>query len=322
MTKRQITYLLALICLTAISGYAGVSVSLTTDVDQASVGDWIPLRLSATVPKGSEVQFPLLEEVVGDLVVLDSQVGEAVRHGDEIYQELTATVAAYDTGTFKIPALPVMVFAPGDSEGEEYWTEPLQVIIQSVLPDSGFPEPVDIRSQVDVPITAWEVIWKVLVGLAIVALGYGITRWRVWRKRRKGELPIPVPPPIPAHELAYRELMELQEKKLWQVGKLNLHYTGLSEIIRRYLEGRYRFPALEMGTWDIKQVLQDYIDRKVLRSKIDTWMDSADLVKFAKKLPEWEECERALDFAYKIVDATKAVPIMDAPQESTEAHTE
>ena len=101
-----------------------------------------------------------------------------------------------------------------------------------------------------------------------------------------------------------------------------MHYTGLSEIIRRYLEGRYRFPALEMGTWDIRQVLSEHIDKKVLRSKIETWMESGDLVKFAKELPDWEECERALDFAYKIVDATKAVPIIDAPQESTEAHTE
>ncbi len=322
MTCWQVTYLLALVWLTALSGYAGVSVSLTTDVEQATVGDWIPLRLSATVPKGSEVQFPPLEEVVGDLVVLDSQVSEAVPRGDEIYQELTATVAAYDTGTFKIPALPIMVFAPGDSEEKEYCTEPFQVIIHSVLPDSGFPEPVDIRSQVDVPITAWEVIWKVLVGLAIVALGYGIYRWWVWRKRRKGDMPIPAPPPIPAHELAYRELMELQEKKLWQAGKLNLHYTGLSEIIRRYLEGRYRFPALEMGTWDIRQVLPEHIDREVLRNKIEAWMESADLVKFAKELPDWEDCERALDFAYKIVDTTKAVPMMDAPQESEEAQTE
>jgi hypothetical protein len=112
--------------------------------------------------------------------------------------------------------------------------------------------------------------------------------------------------------------MELQEKKLWQSGKLTLHYTGLSEIIRRYLEGRYRFPALEMGTWDIKQVLPDHIDKDALLSKIEEWMESADLVKFAKELPEWEECEQALDFAYKIVDETKSVPTADVSAESKE----
>jgi hypothetical protein len=109
-------------------------------------------------------------------------------------------------------------------------------------------------------------------------------------------------------------LMELQEQKLWQDGKLPLYYFKLSEIIRRYIEGRYGFPALEMATWDIKQILPDYIDKEEFLQKINIWMDSADMVKFAKDLPNWEECEQALQFAYRIVDETKEVPIVVAQE--------
>ncbi|KPL06988.1 hypothetical protein AMJ86_06300, partial [bacterium SM23_57] len=304
---RKLTcFVLSIICLLwALEVPAQVDVELKAEVNQATVGDWIPVTLSATVPRGSEIVWPILEETLNPLVVLNIQEKNPVSRGDQDYQEVTATVAAYDTGKFEIPSLPVIVIPPGGGEGIEYFTAPRMIFIASVLPDSGYPNIVDIRSQVDVPISAWEIILKALVLVGIVGAGYGFYRLIVWWRRRKGELPIPGPPPIPPHELAYRELMELQEQKLLKDGKLSEYYFRLSEIIRRYLEGRYGFPALEMATWDIKQVLPEFIDKDKLHRRIEEWMDSGDMVKFAKDVPGWDDCEQALTFAYKIVDETK-----------------
>jgi hypothetical protein len=298
--------------------WAQVTVDLKLKTDKATVGDQIPLTLSATVPRGSKVQFPVLPEAFSSLVVLNSQEKEVTPKGDQDYHELNATIAAYDTGNFQIPALPVKVFPPNDTSGTEYLTSAGNLFIASVLPDSGNPQIVDIRSQMNIPITLWEIIWKVAIILGIIGLGYGIYRGYIWWKRRKGKLPIPLPPPIPPHELAYRELMELQEQKLWQDGKLPLYYFKLSEIIRRYIEGRYGFPALEMATWDIKQVLPDYISKDELLQKIEIWMESADMVKFAKDLPSWEACEQALEFAYHIVDETKEIPVVITQEKPAE----
>jgi len=287
---------------------AQVNVQLKTGIDTATVGDYIPLTLSATVPRGSKIVWHPLEETLGSLVILNAQEKDRVSHGDQDYQEYTATIAGYDTGIFSIPPLLVTVIPPGESTGTEYSSNPTSILIATVLPDSGYPEIVDIHSQVNIPISAWEIIWKLAIALGIVGLGYGLYHAYLWWKKRKGEYVPPPPPPIPPHELAYRELMRLKEDKLLQDGKLTEYYFRLSEIIRRYFEGRYRFPALEMATWDIKQILPEHISKEELHSKIEAWMDSADMVKFAKDLPGWGECEQALEFAYRIVDETKHVP--------------
>jgi len=294
---------------------AQVDIRLRSGIDTATVGDYIPLTLSATVPRGSKILWPTLEEKLSPLVVLNAREKDRVAHGDQDYQEYTATIAAYDTGTFQIPPLSVTVITPGESTGTEYSSNPTSILIGSVLPDSGYPEIVDIHSQVDIPISAWEVIWKVAIALGIVGLGYGLYLTYLWWNRRKSAYVPPPPPPIPPHELAYRELMQLKEDKLLQDGKLTEYYFRLSEIIRRYFEGRYQFPALEMASWDIKQVLPEYVSMEELHRKIENWMDSADMVKFAKGIPGWDECEQALDFAYRIVDETKHVPqIMEAAE--------
>ena len=303
---RQFWAAIALL-LAIAGGWAQVQVDLKTKTDKATVGDQIPITLSASVPRGSRVQFPALEEALSSLVISNTKEKEVTSRGDQDYHELDATVAAYDTGSFQIPSLSVKVYSPDDTSGTEYQTPAKSLFIASVLPDSGKSKIVDIRRQMNIPITAWEIIWKVLLIIGILGLGYGGYQAYVWWKRKKGQLPIPLPPPIPPHELAYRELMQLQEQKLWQDGKLALYYLKLSEIIRRYFEGRYQFIALEMATWDIKQVLSNYIEKEELLQNIKHWMDSADMVKFAKDVPTWEECEQALQFAYHIVDETKEV---------------
>jgi hypothetical protein len=297
---------------------AQVTVDLKTGIDKATVGDYIPLTLTATVPRGSKIIWPVLEDKLGSLVVLNAQGKDRVAHGDQDYQEYTATIAAYDTGTFQIPALPVTVIPPGESTGTQYDTHPASFIVSSVLPDSGNANIVDIRSQIGVPVTAWEIIWKTAAALGILGLGYALYLAYRWWKRRTGDYVPPPPPPIPPHELAYRQLMELQEEKLVQDGKLTEYFFRLSEIVRRYFEGRYEFPALQMATWDIKQMLPSHISKEELHRRIEVWMDSADMVKFAKGVPGWDECDQALQFAYKIVDETKIIPVPIGAEQSEE----
>ena len=90
-------------------------------------------------------------------------------------------------------------------------------------------------------------------------------------------------------ELTVNKLETLKKEKLWEKDKINLHFTKVSNIIRKYLELKFNFNALEIPTADIifkyKEFNQDDFSIKML-NKI---LSSCELVKFAKNRPDKSE---------------------------------
>jgi hypothetical protein len=113
--------------------------------------------------------------------------------------------------------------------------------------------------------------------------------------------------------VALEALRKLRESDLLATGQIKAFYIELSEIVRRYIEGRYFVPALELTTGelmdDLKQVTLEPDARDMLRDLLEL----SDLVKFAKYAPATEEHERALQLAESFVETTKLV--MAAPIE-------
>ena len=90
-------------------------------------------------------------------------------------------------------------------------------------------------------------------------------------------------------ELTINKLEILKNEKLWEKDEINLHFTKASNIIRKYLELKFNFSALEIPTADIlskyKEFNQDDFSIKML-SRI---LSSCELAKFAKNQPDKSE---------------------------------
>ena len=90
-------------------------------------------------------------------------------------------------------------------------------------------------------------------------------------------------------ELTINKLEILKNEKLWEKDEINLHFTKASNIIRKYLELKFNFSALEIPTADIllkyKEFNQDDFSIKML-NKI---LLSCELAKFAKNQPDKSE---------------------------------
>lgn len=90
-------------------------------------------------------------------------------------------------------------------------------------------------------------------------------------------------------ELTINKLDILKKEKLWKKDEINLHFTKASNIIRKYLELKFNFSALEIPTTDIilkyKEFNQDDFSIKMLY-KI---LSSCELAKFAKNQPNESE---------------------------------
>ena len=137
----------------------------------------------------------------------------------------------------------------------------------------------------------------------------GVLAIILYRRKKEGKrlLPLRESPPRPPHEIAVEALDRLRDSDLLEKGKIKAYYTEISEIIRRYIEGRYFIVALEMTTTD---VLDGLSREDVFEEDYDLFqmfLDRCDLVKFAKMIPTAEENEEILRLAYEIVDRTKVL---------------
>lgn len=78
----------------------------------------------------------------------------------------------------------------------------------------------------------------------------------------------------------------LEQQRLWEQGKLKLHYIELSYIMRSYLSSRYNLNLLEKTTLETRLLLRQ---SGLVDETIDTLMTiltQSDMVKFAKSSPD------------------------------------
>ena len=153
------------------------------------------------------------------------------------------------------------------------------------------------------------------VALLLAGAIYLLVRYLHKRGRRISDLFKPAPP-VPAHIVAIEALEKLHNEKLWQNDKHKLYYSGLSDILRTYLAGRFEVGAMEMTTDEIADTLRDIEIEQKQKMNLLSVLRDADLVKFAKATPESEENELAYDKAYHFVEETKPVEVVEEVEDA------
>ncbi len=107
-------------------------------------------------------------------------------------------------------------------------------------------------------------------------------------------------------ETAYARLEELHRRFLPEKGELKEYYTVLGDILRRYCEDRFRVRAAEMTTPEfLEHVRKTQLFSAEREALFREFLDSCDMVKFAKYTPGRVEAEHSFELAKKIIDQTK-----------------
>ena len=90
-------------------------------------------------------------------------------------------------------------------------------------------------------------------------------------------------------ELTINKLEILKNEKLWEKDEINLHFTKASNIIRKYLELKFNFSALEIPTADILLKYKDFSQDDFSIKMLNRILSSCELAKFAKNQPDKSE---------------------------------
>ena len=154
----------------------------------------------------------------------------------------------------------------------------------------------DIKPPIAIP-NPWEWIWWTLGASVVLAILY--FAWRYWQKRRSQ---IPVEPPVPAHIRAKQKL----EEALTLIAQPKPFCVLVSDTIRSYLEEQFKFRAPERTTEEFLYELRatDLLSPEQ-KDSLGQFLESCDLVKFAKYEPGENELRGLHNSAVKLVEETE-----------------
>ena len=123
---------------------------------------------------------------------------------------------------------------------------------------------------------------------------------------------------LPPHVVAIMELDRLKAEKIWKQGKNKKYYTELTDIIRKYIERRFQFNALEMTTDEILTLFKRDKSTQSVYQNLSQILQLADLVKFAKIEPLESENELSIINSYLFVNQTKQEEVKSIDEQKEE----
>ncbi len=289
---------------------SGAPVSVESRVDKATItiGDTVRYTVRLSRDEKTQVRWPGLGANLGVFEIRDYDKPEPRQEKNRIIEKISYTISTFDTGRFMIPPLTINYLAPPDSAWQTINTESLQIYVRSILPSEAG-DIREVKAPLELPRDWRQVVLIAAISAAIILLAILGYLW--WRKRRgKSLLPQRLEPARPAHELALEELRQLRASDLLARGEIKLFYSLLSEIMRRYFEGRYRIMALEMTTFELDGELRKAEHNRNACDDMRELLELCDLVKFAKYIPANEEAVRLLERAEAFVEVTKPVVVV------------
>ncbi|MEZ4806492.1 MAG: hypothetical protein R2815_03335 [Flavobacteriales bacterium] len=283
---------------------AGVSFKL--DTARIRIGEQVTLLMEVEGPRADAIQWPAFNDTISRHieVISDSGVDTLLRAGRtdhlELLRELKLT--SFDTGRWTIPPYRFTI------GGKPLETVALTLEVLPVALDSTLLVH-DIREIYTVPFsirywlrTHWE--WFAY-GAGALVLAALILWWALRERPAPITAPVPVEE-IPLHERVLAELRALGEQRLWQHGAHKEYQSRLTDVLRGYIEARYKVPALERTTEELMHELRVSPLTRDQQTMLGNLLRSADMVKFAKALPSPAENEQMMNAAVAFVLETKA----------------
>ncbi len=311
----------------AISALAQVKIRTYLSDDTIRFAQRTTLNIDITVPGGTPVLMPQLPDTLTKDLEVSRLTIDTTKHGKNVSYRFSIEIFAFDDTVFSIPSIPFRVADKLYSSDST-----LKLVVLPIEKDSEQIAKIDTSQVIDVfdvkapihPRLTFREIWLryrywLLGLLLLVLIGFLIYYLYKKIKERRKLKEIPFEEQIEPHELAFKRLKELEEKRLYQKGDFKNYYYELTEILRQYIERRFFIRALESTTNELKILLEaaGHIPGELKMQLIELF-EMADLAKFAGFKPLPDVCQRHMDFAYKFVEETKPQPQVEEDTQDTQ----
>ena len=298
-----------------------VSVEAEIDYIQIFVGQQAHVTLSATAKENAKVEFPQwkpTEEITPGVEVLACQeAGDRSQDNGFVTRKMVYTMTSFDDTLYYLPPMTVKI------DGKPYKSKSLALKVMTIEVDTLHAEqffgPKDVQ---DNPFlwSDWSgPFWGSVLMLVLMAAGYYF--YLRFRDNKPIISRIRIVKRLLPHQKAMKEIEQIKADKMVTAENSKEYYTKLTDTLRKYIEERYGFSAMEMTSSEIIEKLMASQDQKSL-DELRQLFTTADLVKFAKYSTLINENDANLVNAIDFINQTKLenVPVEETikPQLSEE----
>ena len=285
-------------------------ISGTVEPDSIGIGDRFLYTIEVERDLMQEVYFPDFKQSVEHYEMIeDRPVDTLSREGRRLKLRKSYLMAAFQEGIHNV--LPEVMYLDKNIIDTLRGDDTLRLMVTTFEIDSTSHTIFDIKPQRTLKFKFGEisgyVTWTI-IAIIIVVLLFLIAK-RILAHYGKSFSDIFKPaPPLPPHEIALRDLKKLHSERLWQEDKHKLYYSGLTDILRAYIAGQFGVGALEMTSDEIIEAMRGVEIPQKQKMDLTELLRDADLVKFAKAMPEAEANEAAYTMALNFVEQTMPQP--------------
>lgn len=271
----------ACLLLTWPAAAAAAQVTLSASTQTATIAEHVELRLIVrTLENIDEIKVTI---PAGGYDIISRQNQPRIQTVEWRTFEQVITIAFFKTGDFTVGPLAIeLLSAKTVKENETSGTVTIKIRsllgendrdikpLKKLLPMRGDPRH----------------LLKVAAGVMMLLL-LGIMSWLSLKKMKKKRLvaaALLLPPEI---ELEMR-VRELRQKNLPQLGEFRQFFISLSDMIKHFIERAYEFNAADFTTTETVEQLKNSEKDGEIITHMETIFREADLVKFARQVPEKE----------------------------------
>ncbi|MBR1400639.1 MAG: hypothetical protein IJ562_03495 [Prevotella sp.] len=301
MRKSLIIILLAAI---AFRGNAQVQVESKIDSIEILIGEQTNLTLSVAMKKGQSLQMPEFtpsQYITPGVEVLASNPADtAVLDDHTVRVNKVYTLTSFDENLYYLPEMTVKV------DGKEYKSKSLALKVITMPVDTLHPEnffpPKDVQ---DNPFLWSE--WSGIFWLSVlVVLLFCVAFYLHLRLKQNKPIiaHVRIVKKVLPHQKAMSEIEKIKEERMVSSEDQKAYYTRLTDTLRKYIEERFGFNAMEMTSSEIIERLQQADDRRMIE-ELRELFTTADLVKFAKYSTLINENDANLVNAIEFINTTK-----------------
>ena len=285
-------------------------ISGTVEPDSIGIGDRFLYTIEVERDLMQEVYFPDFKQSVEHYEMIeDRPVDTLSREGRKLKLRKSYLMAAFQEGIHKV--LPEVMYLDKNIIDTLRGDDTLRLMVTTFEIDSTSHTIFDIKPQRTLKFKFGEisgyVTWTIIAIIILVLLFLIAKRILAHYGKSFSDIFKPAPP-LPPHEIALRDLKKLHSERLWQEGNHKLYYSGLTDILRAYIAGQFGVGALEMTSDEIIEAMRGVEIPQKQKMDLTELLRDADLVKFAKAMPEAEANEAAYTMALNFVEQTMPQP--------------
>lgn len=275
--------------------FAQSSIEAKIDPIEMMIGEQAQVTLTVQAGENDRVEFPTFQprqQIVAGVEVI------AAQHPAPNTLQLTLT--SFDGNLYYLPPFKVKVNGK-TVESKSLALKVVEVEVDTTKLDKFF-GPKDVQ---DSPFlwSDWSLsFWLSVLMLVLLAVAYYL--YLRLRDNKPIIARIKIVKRLLPHQKAMKEIEQIKADKMVSSENQKEYYTKLTDTLRKYIEERYGFSAMEMTSSEIIERLTTSDDQQSLDELRRLFM-TADLVKFAKYSTLINENDANLVNAIDFINQTK-----------------